>query len=83
MNVPVVLGPEASRDATDARDYYDSQRVGLGQVFLDRMNEALARSAPCHKSMASSGKMCARPDYESFPMSFTTEFTTTESKYWR
>ena len=42
MSLPVVLRPEASRDAEEARDYLEAQRAGLGQAFLDRLNEVLA-----------------------------------------
>jgi plasmid stabilization system protein ParE len=41
--LPVVLRPEASQDVEEARDYLEAQRAGLGQGFLDRLNEALAR----------------------------------------
>jgi plasmid stabilization system protein ParE len=41
--LPVVLRPEASRDAEQARDHLEAQRAGWGQAFLDRLNEALAR----------------------------------------
>lgn len=43
MSLPVVLRPEASRDAQEARDYLNTQRTGLGPAFVDRLNEALAR----------------------------------------
>lgn len=43
MSLPVVLRPEASRDAEAGRDYFDSQQDGLGQAFLDRLKEALDR----------------------------------------
>jgi toxin ParE1/3/4 len=43
MSLPVVLRPEASRDAEEARDHLQSQQAGLGQDFLDRLNETLAR----------------------------------------
>ncbi len=43
MSLPVVLRPEASRDAEEARDHLESQRAGQGQAFLDRLNETLAR----------------------------------------
>ena len=43
MGLPVVLRPEASRDAEEARDYLEAQRAGLGQAFLDRLDEALTR----------------------------------------
>jgi plasmid stabilization system protein ParE len=43
MSLPVVLRPEAGQDAEEARDYLEGQQAGLGQAFLDRLNEALAR----------------------------------------
>lgn len=43
MSLPVVLRPEASQDAEDARDHYDAQRVGLGQAFLGRLNDVVVR----------------------------------------
>jgi toxin ParE1/3/4 len=43
VSLPVVLRPEASRDAQEARDQLESQQPGRGQAFLDRLNEALAR----------------------------------------
>jgi toxin ParE1/3/4 len=43
MSLPVVLRPEASRDAEEARDYLDARRAGLGQAFLDQLKEVLAQ----------------------------------------
>ena len=43
MSLPVVLRPEASQDAQEARDHYKALRVGLGQTFLDRLDEVLTR----------------------------------------
>jgi plasmid stabilization system protein ParE len=43
MSLPVVLRPEASQDAEEARDYFESRRAGLGQDFLDRLAEVVAR----------------------------------------
>jgi plasmid stabilization system protein ParE len=43
MSLPVVLRPEASRDAEEARDYLEAQRTGLGQAFLDRLDEVLGQ----------------------------------------
>jgi toxin ParE1/3/4 len=43
VSLSVVLRPEASRDAEAARDYLEGQRAGLGQAFLDRLNEVLGR----------------------------------------
>ncbi len=42
MTLPVVLRPEASQDAREGRDPLESQQAGLGQAFLDRLNETLA-----------------------------------------
>jgi plasmid stabilization system protein ParE len=41
MSLPVVLRPEASQDVEEARDDYETQQAGLGQTFLDRLNETL------------------------------------------
>jgi hypothetical protein len=43
MRLQVVFRPEASRDAEEARDYLDGERPGLGQIFIDRLQEVLAR----------------------------------------
>ncbi len=43
MSLPVVLRPEASRDAEEARDFLETRGAGLGQAFLDRLKEALGR----------------------------------------
>ena len=41
MSLPVVLRPEASQDAEEARDYLEGQQAGLGQAFVDHLNETL------------------------------------------
>jgi plasmid stabilization system protein ParE len=43
MSLPVVLRPEACLDTEEAQDYLEAQRAGLGQAFLDRLNETLTR----------------------------------------
>lgn len=43
MSLPVVLRPEAIQDAEETRAYLEARQVGLGQAFLDRLNESLAR----------------------------------------
>ncbi len=43
MSLPVVLRPEASRDAEEVRDYLEAERAGLGQAFLDQLHEVLGR----------------------------------------
>jgi len=43
VSLPVVLRPEASQYAQEARDHYEALRVGLGQTFLNRLDEVLTR----------------------------------------
>jgi len=43
MSLPVVLRPEAIRDAEEARDYLEAEHLGLGEDFLNRLDESLAR----------------------------------------
>jgi toxin ParE1/3/4 len=43
VSLPVVLRPEASQDVKEARDHYEALRAGLGQTFLDRLDEVLTR----------------------------------------
>ena len=43
MSLPVVLRPEAGADAAAIRDHLEAQQAGLGQAFLNRLNEALTR----------------------------------------
>jgi hypothetical protein len=41
VSLPVVLNPAASRDAEEARDYFEALRAGLEPAFLARLNEVL------------------------------------------
>lgn len=41
MSLPVILRPEAEQDVEGAAAWYDAQRIGLGQDFLDRLDDAL------------------------------------------
>lgn len=36
--------PEAEKDLTDARDWYDSQQLGLGSRFVIAVRDALVKS---------------------------------------
>jgi hypothetical protein len=40
---PIVLLPQASQDIQESLDYFDRRQAGLGDVFLNRPNEVLAR----------------------------------------
>ncbi|MEX0718898.1 MAG: type II toxin-antitoxin system RelE/ParE family toxin [Planctomycetaceae bacterium] len=41
MSWPVVINPLAEQDLSDAWDWYDAQRDGLGDEFLECVEEAL------------------------------------------
>lgn len=43
MKLPVVLQAGASQDAATAREFYESQRTGLGLQFVDRLREVIIR----------------------------------------
>lgn len=43
MSLPVVLRPEAQADVLEARDWYDGQRAGQGDVFAEAVDQLLAR----------------------------------------
>lgn len=43
MSLPVILRPEAEQDVEAASTWYDARRIGLGQDFLDRLNDALTQ----------------------------------------
>ena len=43
MSLPVVLRPEATKDAAEAIDYFDALRPGLGQAFLIQLQDVLLR----------------------------------------
>lgn len=43
MSLPVVLRRAASQDAEEAHDYLESQRDGLGQQFVTRLDEVIDR----------------------------------------
>ena len=43
MSLPLVLRPEAQADVIAARDWYEQQRPGLGDQFVDALDELLDR----------------------------------------
>lgn len=45
MNRPVRLSSLAALDLQQARDWFDQQQPGLGDTFLDRVNDAISRIA--------------------------------------
>jgi plasmid stabilization system protein ParE len=43
MSRPLIVNPEAEQDLADAKAWYDGQRDGLGDEFLECVGEALDR----------------------------------------
>ena|ERR1700681_4280615 len=41
MSLPLVINPEAERDLDEAKTWYNGQRAGLGDDFLECVDEAL------------------------------------------
>jgi plasmid stabilization system protein ParE len=41
MSLPLVVSPEADDDLVEAKAWYDGQRLGLGDDFVLRVEEAL------------------------------------------
>ena len=42
MRLPVVMRPEAEVDLVKARDWYEEQRLGLGDEFTDAVDRLLS-----------------------------------------
>ena len=45
MSVRLVVRPEAEAELFAARDWYDNQRVGLGQEFVNEVRETVSEVA--------------------------------------
>lgn len=43
MSHPLIIRPEAEEDMTEARDWYEEQREGLGIEFLTAVDEVFDR----------------------------------------
>ncbi len=51
MAAEIIIAPEAERDLADAYDWYERQRIGLGEDFLQRVDaciQAIARTPLMH-----------------------------------
>jgi plasmid stabilization system protein ParE len=42
VTLRLVFRPQAEAELIEARDWYESQRAGLGQVFTDTVDQAVA-----------------------------------------
>jgi plasmid stabilization system protein ParE len=43
MAAELIIAPEAEQDSADAYDWYESQRIGLGDDFLGRVEACIQR----------------------------------------
>jgi plasmid stabilization system protein ParE len=43
MNLPLVINPKAEADLDEAKAWYNRQRAGLGDEFLECVDEALGQ----------------------------------------
>jgi plasmid stabilization system protein ParE len=65
----VVLEPEAERDITDAYDWYEEQRLGLGERFLASVAESLEQIARAPKANPIVERSVRRMLLRTFPYS--------------
>jgi plasmid stabilization system protein ParE len=65
----VVLEPEAERDITDAYDWYEEQRSGLGERFLASVAESLEQIARAPKANPIVERNVRRKLLRTFPYS--------------
>jgi len=82
MSLPVVLRPEATKDAAEAIGYFDALRPGLGQAFLIQVQDSRFGFRVCPRYMASSGGTCVRRDCGASPTSSITVFTKIVWRCW-
>jgi toxin ParE1/3/4 len=43
VSLPLIINPEAEADLAEAKDWYDDQRLGLGDELIDCVEEVLDR----------------------------------------
>ena len=67
MNLPLELRPEAESDIRSARDWYDRQRNGLGDEFLDSVDALFAAIAQHPRQYAATARGVRRAKRRRFP----------------
>jgi len=43
VSLPLIVNPEAELDINEARQWYEAERIGLGDELIDAVDEVLAR----------------------------------------
>ncbi|GMV16927.1 MAG: hypothetical protein AMXMBFR56_51510 [Polyangiaceae bacterium] len=79
----VVLEPEAERDITDAYDWYEEQRSGLGERFLASVAESLEQIARAPKANPIVERSVRRKLLRTSHTAFSTAIPTTRCLSWR
>jgi plasmid stabilization system protein ParE len=67
MSLPVIIRPEAEQDMTEARDWYEGQRSGLGDEFLVAVEDVFARIGQFPESYAAEYRGVRRVRLRRFP----------------
>jgi len=67
MTLSVVLRPEAQSDLLSARDWYEEQRIGLGDDFIGAAEEVFLRIAETPELYAAALKGVRRTKLHRFP----------------
>jgi len=65
--LPLVVRPEAQADLLEARDWYGRQRTGLGQEFVDAVDELFDRIRADSKFYAETIQKIRRGKLRRFP----------------
>lgn len=67
MSIPVVLRPESQEDLLRARDWYQRQRSGLGDEFMDAFDQFVGRIQNSPEMYAVAYKEVRRGKLRRFP----------------
>jgi plasmid stabilization system protein ParE len=67
MTLPVTFRPDADADLVEARDWYEQKRAGLGDEFVDRVDEFIERISRNPKACPVAVKGIRRGKVERFP----------------
>jgi plasmid stabilization system protein ParE len=67
MSLPIVLRPDAEADLQSARDWYETQRAGLGDGFIEAVDQFFARIQAFPESYAIVQAKVRRGKLKRFP----------------
>ena len=67
MSLPVILRPEAQDDVAAARNWYEQQGAGLGDEFIEALDDVLANIAAAPEAHQVIGRDVRRAKLSRFP----------------